>query len=87
MTPNNRSRRAQPDPNRPRTVCPSEPPEPLLRSSDLGRVLALGRTQTWALLNSGAIPRVDVAPPGAKRPSWRVRQSDLEAFLASRKVA
>jgi hypothetical protein len=34
-----------------------------------------------------SIPKHNLAGPGAKRPTWRYKQSELEAWLADRKRA
>ena len=33
------------------------------------------------------VPRIDVSAPGATKPQWRYRLTDLEAFAASRLVS
>lgn len=45
----------------------------------------LGVSPRW-LEAASHIPRCDVRRPGAKRPAWRWRRVDLDAFLASRVV-
>ena len=32
------------------------------------------------------VPRIDISAPGATKPQWRYRLTDLEAFAASRLV-
>ena len=44
----------------------------------------LGVSVSW--LVAAPVPRVDLRLPGATRPVWRWRCSDLDAYLASRVV-
>jgi hypothetical protein len=37
-----------------------------------------------AWIHAGELPAVDVSGPGASRPCWRIRRSDLDAFLLRR---
>jgi hypothetical protein len=44
------------------------------------------RMSPRALQDRADIPRCDISAPGAARPMWRYRRTDLDAFLAARVV-
>jgi hypothetical protein len=46
--------------------------------------LAVDRRCVKALIRSGELPAVDIAPAGAKYKKWRVSQEALEIFLLRR---
>jgi len=56
---------------------------PLLTVVEAARFLGLSAGHVQA---RGDIPRVNVAPPGSRKPAWRYRISDLEAFAQHRLV-
>lgn len=47
--------------------------------------LSLAEGSRW--LEEAPIPKVDMRLPGAKKPLWRWRRVDLDAFLEARVVA
>jgi helix-turn-helix protein len=58
--------------------------KPALRLSDVAEILDLHVESVRRLVRSGALPAVDVSNGAGKRPSWRVRPVDLQAFLEAR---
>lgn len=49
--------------------------------------LECSKPHVYRLINSGALPAVDIAPPDSKRTKTRVRLDDLDAFLNSSRPA
>lgn len=43
--------------------------------------LECSKPHVYRLINTGALPAVDIAPPDSKRSKTRVRLDDLDAFL------
>lgn len=43
--------------------------------------LGCSKPHVYRLINSGALPAVDIAPPDSKRSKTRVRLDDLDRFL------
>jgi excisionase family DNA binding protein len=58
--------------------------KPALRLAEVAEILDLHVESVRRLVRSGALPAVDVSSGGGKRPSWRVRPVDLQAFLEAR---
>jgi predicted DNA-binding transcriptional regulator AlpA len=58
--------------------------DPLLDAVDVGRRVGMSRVTAWRRMQAGEWPVVDVTPPGATRTQLRVRQSDLDKWIASR---
>jgi excisionase family DNA binding protein len=48
--------------------------------------LECSKPHVYRLINSGALPAVDIAPPGSKRTKTRVRLDDLAAFLSGNRA-
>lgn len=48
--------------------------------------LATTEHTVLAHIHSGELAAVNIARPGSSRPSWRIRRSDLEAFLTRRRA-
>lgn len=44
----------------------------------------IGMSPRWMEQNDHAIRRTNLAGPGAKKPAWRFRKADLDAYMASR---
>jgi excisionase family DNA binding protein len=55
----------------------------LLTVKDAGERLGIGRNSVYALVNSGELRVVNVAPAG-RRPRLRIRLDDLQAFIDSK---
>lgn len=51
---------------------------------ELGAYIGVGRVTAYRLVWSGEVARTNIAPKGAKRPSWRVSRAAADAWLASR---
>jgi excisionase family DNA binding protein len=49
---------------------------------EFGEYVRVGRMTAYRLVWSGAVQRINIAPRGAKRPSWRVSRSAADAFMA-----
>lgn len=43
--------------------------------------LGCSKPHVYRLINTGALPAVDIAPPDSKRSKTRVRLDDLDSFL------
>jgi hypothetical protein len=48
--------------------------------------IGLEESSDWLLEQACPVPRVDIRLPGARRARWRWLYTDLDAFLASRRV-
>jgi excisionase family DNA binding protein len=44
----------------------------------------VGLQTAYRLIWSGEVKRINIAPKGARRPSWRVRRAAADAFMSSR---
>jgi len=49
--------------------------------------LGCSNPHVYRLINTGALPAVDIASPGSPRTKTRVRVDDLEGFLQSSRVS
>ncbi len=56
----------------------------LLTLSEVAAVLAVSRTTVFRMIRDEVLPAVNVS--SAKLPRWRVEQTALEAFLATRRT-
>jgi excisionase family DNA binding protein len=56
----------------------------LLTVTDVSRALSVHRTSVYAWITSGRLPALDFG--SASLPYFKVRRSDLDAFLAAREV-
>jgi excisionase family DNA binding protein len=62
-----------------------ETSDSLLTPDQIGKVLRVTTATVRAMLRTGAIPcGIDIG--SGQRPRWRLRKSDLDAWLVSRKV-
>lgn len=79
------------------TPKPSAPPKPrppsgpkadkLLKLAAVAELIDASRVTAWRLITTGAIDGIDVSPPGAKKPSWRVSPEALQTFLSTRTLS
>lgn len=60
--------------------------ENLLTVDELGVRLGTKRQTTYRLIWSGVVEPVDIRRPGAKRPSWRIPESAIDALVAARRA-
>lgn len=57
-----------------------------LNAAEVANVLGVTRQHAYKLLESGAIPSIDVALPTSKKKCLRVNSDELEAWLNRRKT-
>jgi excisionase family DNA binding protein len=50
---------------------------------EVAKILACSRPHVYALIASGRLKTVDIATPGSARTKFRVRRTDLIAFINS----
>lgn len=53
----------------------------VLSIGQVAQRLECSKPHVYRLINTGALPAVDIAPPDSKRSKTRVRLDDLDAFL------
>ncbi len=58
--------------------------DPLLTPADVAERLATSTDTVYGWLNRGELIGVDISRTRRRRARWRVRQTDLEKFLAAR---
>lgn len=51
---------------------------------EVAAVMGVSMEHVIRLINSGAMPAINVARPGAKKARWRVRESDWRQFESGR---
>lgn len=56
--------------------------ENFLTVADVADLIRRSPSHVYALIRAGVLAAVDVRKPGAKRASWIVRKSALEAYLS-----
>lgn len=59
----------------------------VLSIREVAERLECSKPHVYRLINSGALPAVDIAPPDSKRTKTRVRLDDLAAFLAGNRAS
>ena len=60
----------------------------LMSIAEVSRSLGTNENKILGLIRSGELSAINVAQNGnGKRPRWRISDSDLDAFLESRKTA
>lgn len=60
----------------------------LLSIAEVSKSLGTNENKILNLIRSGELPAINVAQNGnGKRPRWRIADTDLDAFLESRKTA
>lgn len=59
--------------------------EPRYTPKEIAAALGVKIQQIFLFIESGELPAVNVAKPGAQRPRWKIRKSDWEAFEERRK--
>lgn len=57
--------------------------EKLLTITQVGELWDCSEMTVRRWIASGALPVVDIAPPGTKKPRLRVREGDYRAFVES----
>jgi excisionase family DNA binding protein len=58
----------------------------LLTPSDVAKTLAVKKVDSvYRLIATGALKAMNIAA-GASRPTWRIREADLDMFLESRRA-
>lgn len=58
----------------------------MLTTKQVADRLNISTDQVLKLIQSGDLPAFNLAPSGAARAFWRVKESDLAAFLESRQA-
>lgn len=64
------------------TVTHSQAQIAVLTIQQVADRLGCSKPHVYRLINSGALPAVDIASPDSKRSKTRVRLDDLAAFLS-----
>ena len=59
--------------------------EPRYTPKEVAAALGVKVQQVLLFISSGELQAINVAKPGAQRPSWKIRKSDWELFEESRK--
>lgn len=59
----------------------------LLNAVEVAEQLHIDLKTVRVLTRSKALPAINIAPEGAKRPTWRYSQRDLDAWLDHRRSA
>lgn len=54
--------------------------------AEVGERFGISTSAVLSLIRSGALPAVNVSPPGTRRPRYRISESDIAEFLERRAV-
>lgn len=57
-----------------------------LRPREVAALLGVDHRRVLAWIKSGELPASDLSSPESSRPAYRVKRSDLDAFLQRRRV-